>query len=382
MAIVRDLFGSKNYESGIKKLDVRDTIFQLQPDAAPFVTLLQKLPKIKAVDTTVKWFEDDLLGNYTQINHVGGYDGAATDLVVDDAGIFEIGDVAKVVSTNECMRVTGVNDSTQTITVVRGWGVQAGAVMTDDAYVYKLGSAQAEGWSPANSTVTAKVAKTNFLQIFSKSVQITETADNIAVYGGNRMDLERKKKGIELKREIESQFLFGEPKEDTTGTQNRWQTGGVYYFIKGTAPELNMNSAALTESAWEGFLKDLFLYGSSEKYFFTGPLILSQISQFATGKQRLEPGVTTTYGVKVNKYHSANGDVNLVKDLHFIGPFAGYGFGLDMDELVYRYLQGTDIQLKLKVQEKKAHYIMDEYFGHIGLEIHQAKQHGILYGVA
>jgi len=381
MAVIRGVFGSTNYEASIKKLDIRDTIFQLQPEVAPFVTLLQKLPKVKAVDTEVKWFEDDLLGNYTQVN---GAVASTTQLyfVVDDESIFQEGEVIKNVTTGELMRITSIEAASHKLFVVRGWGTTGAVNLGDNDYIYKLGSAMTEGWTSPESLVTAKVAKSNYLQIFSKTITITETADNISVYGGNRRDFERKKKGVELKREIESQLLFGEPKEDTTGSQKRWQTGGVYYFIKGTAPELDMSSSALTESSWESFLKDLFLYGSSEKWVFTGPLILSQISQFATGKQRFEPGQTTTYGVKINKYHSANGDVNLVKDQHFIGPFAGYAFALDMDELVYRYLQNSDIQLKLNLQEKKDHYILDEYFGHIGLEIHHAKMHGILYGVA
>lgn len=381
MAIVRGVFGSKSYETGIKKLDVRDMIFQLQPEAAPFVTLLQKIPKDKAVDTTIKWFEDDLLGNYTQINYGSGYGTGDVTFVVDSSDIFQTDDIVKNTRTAECMLITAISDATH-ITVTRAYGTTAAAALLDNDYMYKIGSTQMEGWTAPDALVTTKAVKTNYLQIFSKTVQITEVAENISVYGGNRRAYERKKKGIELKREIESQFLFGEPKEDTGGTQNRWQTGGVYYFVKGTGPELNMSSAPLTESAWESFLKDLFLYGASEKSFFTGPLILSQISQFATGKQRLEPGVTTVYGVKVNKYHSANGDVNLIKDLHFIGPWAGYGFGIDMDELHYRYLQNLDIQLKLDVQAKDTHAKKDEYFGQIGLEIHHAKMHGILYGVA
>jgi hypothetical protein len=111
-------------------------------------------------------------------------------------------------------------------------------------------------------------------------------------------------------------------------------------------------------------------------------LILSQISGFALGKQRLEPGVATKYGVKITTYHSANGDVNLVRDQHFIGPYAGMGILLDIDELVYRYLDGLDITLATNIQNEKDHYIMDEYSGVIGLEIHHAKKHGLLLNVA
>jgi len=380
MANVRGLFGSQSYEAGIKKLDVRDMIFELQPDAAPFVSVMKEISKAKAVDTTINWFEDDLLANYTQTSAAVAST-TLTTIPLDATGHLQEGDIVKDLSTSEVMRVVSVNDTALTIEVVRGWGATAAQNIGLDDYIYKLGSAMVEGWSSPESLVTAKTKVFNYLQIFSKTVMITETADNIDVYGGNRRDFERRKKGVELKRDMESQFLFGEPKEDTTGAQKRWQTGGVWYFLKGTAPELDMNNAALTESAWEGFLKDAFQYGSSTKLFFAGPLILSQISGFAASKQRIDSGVTIKYGVKVTSYHSAVGDVDMIRDDHFVGPFAGYGFLLDIEELVYRYLQNMDIQLKLNLQAKKDHYIIDEYYGQIGLEIHNAKKHGLLYDV-
>jgi len=379
LATVRGLFSSSDYEAGIKKLDVRDVIFNLQKEEAPFVSILGKLNKQKAVDTTIYWFEDDLLGNYTQDN--GGHTDSATVIDVDDASIFQIGDVVKNLSTDECMLVTAVDDTNNTITVKRGWGTTSAAAITDDDYLYKLTSAMVEGYNTPDSLVTSKVKKTNYIQIFSKAVKITETADKVDTYGGNRLAYERNKKAIELKREIESQLLWGEPKEDTSGSEPRRQTGGVYYFLGATAPSLDMGSSRLTESAFEGFLQDVFTYDSSDRLLFGGPRIMSQITQFATAKQRIDPGVTTNYGLKVTRYVSANGNIDLVADRHFIGPNAGKALVLNVNEIVYRYLQGMDWTLELNKQPNNAHYKLDEYCGHIALEIHHAEKHGIIKGV-
>jgi len=378
---VRGLFGSKDYEAGIKKLDIRDKIYELQPDVTPFITVLGKMSKFRAVDNEFKWFEDDLLGNYTKINCAAGYAAGITILVVDDASIFQVNDVVKDLTTEECMLITGIDDTNNKITVRRGWGTTEAAAIADNEYIYKLGSAMQEGYTAPESLITAKTPKTNFLQTFSKTVMLTQRAQNIDTYGGNRRNFERNKKGVELKREMESQLIWGEPKEDTTGSQPIWQTGGVYYFITSNAPELDMSGAALTESAFEGWLKDVFLYSGEDRVLFCGPLVASQISQFAAGKQRVEAGTTIKYGIKVRTYHSTMGDIHIAVDRHFIGPHAGKGLCLKVNELIYRYMQNMDWALDRDIQKKEDHFSKDEYSVTCGLELHHDLLHGTMKGV-
>jgi len=380
MATKRGIFDSSDLEPGIKKLDVRDEIFMLQPNVAPFITILNKMNRHRTVDTTFTWFEDDLLGNYTQLNMAAHAAAGVTVLIVDDATIFSENDIIMDESTGETIRVVSIDNDVQ-ITVVRSWGTIAAAQIDDDDYLYKLGNAMQEGYTTPEALITVKVKKYNYVQIFSKSVQITNTAEGIDTYGGKRRNKERQNKAIELKRELESAFLWGERVENTGGAHPRRTTGGIYEFIKTNAPTLDMSSAALTESAFEGWLKDVFLYSETDRYLFTGPLVCSQISQFASGKQRIDAGTTIKYGVKVKTYHSTGGDIHIVNDRHFIGPHAGKGLALDVKQLWYRYLQGQDFKLELNQQTKKDHYKLDEYAGTVGVEIHLDKLHGILKGV-
>lgn len=381
MAVVRGLFGSADYESGIKKLDVRDKIYELQPDVTPFITVLGKMSKFRAVDNEFKWFEDDLLGNYTQLNMSGNAASGVTTLIVDDASIFQENDVIKCLgNSEEVILITSITNST-TIVVLRGWGTTSAGTINNNDYLYKLGSAMAEGYTAPESLVTAKTPKTNYLQTFSKTVMLTQRAQNIDTYGGNRRNFERNKKAVELKREMESQLIWGEPKEDTSGSQPKWQTGGVYYFISSNAPELDMSSASLTESAFEGWLKDVFLYSGEDRVLFCGPLVASQISQFAAGKQRVEAGTTVKYGIKVRTYHSTMGDVHIAIDRHFIGPHAGKGLCLKVNELIYRYMQNMDWKLDLDIQKKEDHFSKDEYSVTCGLELHHDLLHGVMKGV-
>ena len=384
---IRNILDTSDFETNIDKLDIRDKIFELQPNETPFISILSKMTKLKCTNTRFSWFEDDMLGNYTQIADTT-LAAATTTITVDSTAMFQEGDVVAAFSTDvgaaeEIMLIQTIVSTTQ-LQVLRGWGeTSAVATIVADDYLYKLGSAMQEAYDAPEALVTSKTEVYNYVQLFSKTVQISNTAEQVDTYGGNRRAFERHKVAIELKRDLESQFLWGERKQDTTTAAHpRYQTRGVYKMLGTTASELDLSAASLTESAFEGWLKDVFTYGSDEKFFFTGPLVLSQVSQFATGKQRLEPGTTVKYGVKVREYHSAMGDVNLVHDKHFLGAHAGKGLILDMKELVYRYLQNSDFSLALNIQPNNAHYKMDEYTGTVGLELHHAAMHGRLVDVA
>jgi len=379
---IRGTFGTNQFESGIKKLDVRDFIFQLQPEEAPFTTLLQRIRKEPTVDVEFSWFEDDLLGKYTAINNATGYNTSATTLKVDRADIFIVNDIVKNTRTGEVMLITAIDTTNNTITVTRAWGVTAAAAINDDDPIFRLGNAQAEGWSAPGSVITKKVKKSNYIQIFSKTVEFTTTAAAIATYGGKRRDYERKKKGVELKRDLESQFLFGEPKLDTSGPQPRYQTGGLLYFLQqGNAPALNANGKKLTKSAFDLFMRELFTYGSSEKILIASPMIIGQINEWAEGSIVSDPKEYSKWGFKFQTYYNTYGTINMAPSRQFIGPYAGYGIVIDPKEIVYRYLEGNDFTLALDIQPKDTHVLRDEYHGQVGLEVHHAVQHGYIYNV-
>lgn len=384
MANIRQNFTGANFESGIKKLDVRDFIFNLEPDEAPFVTLLSKVRKDPTQDVTFSWFEDAQIGKWTQINNPGtAYDGNTTTLVVDDADIFQIGDLVLCVTGGEIMRVTGVDPtggSAQHIDVTRGFGstAQNASGVADNCYLYRLGQSMAEGYTIANQLITTKTKVDNYVQIFSRPVQITETANAVATYGGNRRNYERKKVGIDIKRDLEAAFLFGEPYYDSTGP--KYATGGIKHFMGAVSPALNA-AGVLTQDEFDSWLADAFAYGSSEKFLFASPLILSQMNAWTYTYLRTEPGPRTDWGIKYTTYVCPFGTVNLVLNKNFLGPMAGEAFLLDMKEIVYRYLVGQDLKLSTDLQPPNAHYLLDEYAGTVGLEIHNPLKHARIYGV-
>ena len=384
MANQRTVLTTGNLESGSKKLDVRDFIFNLEPDEAPFVTMLSKLRKESTQDVAFSWFEDQSIGKWTQINNAGAaYTNATTELVVDDADIFQIGDLVKMVATGEVVRVTDVDPTggaAQHIHVTRAFGTTAAHAdaVANNAYLFRLGQSMAEGYTVGNQLITVKTKVDNYIQIFSRPVQFTQTQNAVATYGGNRRNYERKKVGVDIKRDIEAQLLFGEPYLDATGP--KYATGGIKYFMGSTSPALNA-AGALHKDDFDGWLRDAMAYGSSEKFLFASPLIVSYMNGWAqTSSFITKQGDISKFGIKYTIYTSPFGDVNIVLNRNFLGPYAGEAILIDMKELVYRYLNGLDLTLETDLQPKNAKYLLDEYSGHIGLEFHSPLKHARIYG--
>lgn len=384
MANVRTALTTGGLESGSKKLDVRDFIFQLEPDEAPFVTLLQKVRKESTRDVAFSWFEDLSIGKWTQINNGGAaYDANTTTLIVDDADIFQIGDLVKCVATGEVLRVTGVDPTggaAQHIDVTRAFGTTAAHAdsVANNAYLVRLGQSMSEGYTVGNQLITTKTKVDNYIQIFSRPVEFTQTQNAVSTYGGKRRDYERKKVGVDIKRDIEAQILFGEPKLDTGGPT--YATGGIKYFMGSTSPALNA-AGVLHKDDFDGWLRDAMLYGSSEKFLFASPLIVSQFNAWADGYVYTEPGKIKEWGVTFKTYTSPFGTINIVNSRQFLGPYAGEALLIDIKELVYRFLEGLDLTLTTDLQPKNVKKLLDEYAGHIGLEFHSPLKHGRIYGV-
>jgi len=384
MANIRDTFDGANFESGIKKLDVRDFIFNLEPDEAPFVTLLSKIRKEATQDVAFSWFEDASIGKWTQINNAGAaYDDSTATVVVDDADIFQIGDLVLCVTGGEILRVTGVDPTggaAQHIDISRAFGttIAAAGGLANNQYLVRLGQSMSEGYTVGDQLITTKTKVDNYVQIFSRPVQLTETANAVATYGGNRRNYERKKVGVDIKRDIEAAFLFGEPFYTATGP--KYATGGIKHFMSSVSPSLNA-AGVLHQDDFDSWLADAFAYGSSEKFLFASPLILAQMNAWTYSYVRTDPGARTDWGIKYTTYVCPFGNVNMVLNKNFLGPMAGQAFLLDMKEFVYRYLNGLDLKLATDLQPKNAHYLLDEYSGTIGLEIHSPLKHARIYGV-
>jgi len=374
-------------------VDMADKIYLLEPNAAPLYILVSKLNKRVAHSTKVEWIEDVLNPSWTTLDEIiSAVSAASSDSVaVTNGSIFNKWDVVKIPSTGEVMLVSAI--STNTLTVIRNYSADLSATSAaSGADIVIIGSAFTEG-SSANALHTLSTrteAKYNYLQIFRKSVELTKTLANSELYGGADRPYQRKKKGIELMRDLERSFLYGRRVQDATATHdaatlNRRMTSGIDYYISTNSTAAG---GALTESEFEGFLRSVFRYGSSSRYLFCAPLILSVVSLWAQGKLQTFPK-DKTYGIAISQYLSPHGTVNLVKELMLenaggvssTSNYGGYGFAIELEDCVYRYLSNRDVTMETDIQAPGDDFYKDQYLCEVGMEFHNEQKHGKLTGV-
>lgn len=391
--MIDDATGTQNIYSSQKVVDMSDKIYLLEPNAAPLYVLVSKLNKRVAINTTFSWLEDELNPSWDTIDVSAAY--GATELSAANTGYFMKGDLIKFPSTGEVCLVWSVAASSNgdTLTVVRSYGATTAVNIAANATFFRIGTAFEEGslYSQLQTKSTTVTSVSNYLQIFRTSVELTKSLANTELYGTGTGDrnYQRKKKGIELMRDLERQFLFGEPKQDTTAANlcaghARRVTGGIDYFISTNATAAG---GVLTETEFENFLRTVFRYGSNTRYLLSAPLIISVVSQWAQGKLQMFPS-DKTYGIAITQYVSPHGSLRLVKDVLLedngasnVTYYGGYAYAIELEELVYRYLQNRDVTLETDIQLPGDDTYKDQYICEVGMEFHSEKKHGVLTGV-
>jgi len=368
---------TNNILAAKRVVDMASEIALLEPDAAPLTVLLKQMAgkKKTAINPKYNWMEDELAPRWDAINYSTGYTAGDTSIVVDNGSYFKIGDVIKNASSGEQMLVTGV--STNTLTVTRGWGSTSATTAANDAVITILSNASAEGSTRPELKSTQEVEKTNYIQTIRTPFGVTGTEDASEMYGGKDISYLQKKAGIEHKKDIERVILFGEPKEDVTGTKPRRFTGGLNYFITTNRQDAG---GTLTEAEFETFCETIFRYGSKKKVLLAAPKVISAINSWAKGKLQSFPK-DQTYGIDVKEYLTGHGTLMLVKHNLLESSYAGYAFAVDPEFVFIRTMKGRDTQLKTNIQANDADSREDEYATDLGFELHLEKAHGVLYNV-
>ncbi len=392
-----------NIEQSRRIPDVDDKIYILEPNESPLTAFLTQIGKMgdgagKFKGTALQKrtvynpefteFEDQYSGVWAQINNGAGYTSGDTALVVDNpsAAIFSKFDLIKNTRTGEIMRVTSVNYSTNTLTVTRGAGATAAAAILDNDWLLVIGPAFEEGSKSGDSNTTKLVKVTNYSQIFKTKFGVTQTENASKLYlstnpGGDLRYL-RAKYGIEQAKKIERAYWFNEKKE-VTGPDGKplRLTGGILEAITSAGNVQDEAGSSLTETEFRTFLQNYaFKYGSSEKYFFCGNIVLGYLEGFAANKLYIVPN-DKTYGVEVRRYQSSFGTLNIVRHPMFENQYAGIGVVLDLSTIKHCPLNGRDTMLETNIQDNDADEEVDQYKTEAGLQRVNFEKNALLKGV-
>ena len=376
-------------------VDAVDKVFLLEPNKHPLVSLMntvkasdgaykgQAIMKASTGNPEFKWFEDVYGGRYARTSAAALL--AVTTIPVDGAGatsghIFTIGDIVRNVNTGEnVLVVTGSTDTA--IEVERGYGTVAAADMADNDGLFIIGNVNEENAAARNVNTTQATPQSNYTQIFKTTIAVSGTEDAAKLYGGRDLPYLRSKKATEHALDIERAFWWGQKNTDT-GVNGHPQraTGGVHEFVTGGNGFQQDQGGALTAPDMNNFLREAFTYGNSRKMLFAGGIVLQAINEIARGHLQTDVGMTE-YGMKVSRWMTAFGEIDIVHNPLFVEEMAGSAYLLDMECFRYRYMEGRDTKLKTNVQAPDVDGIVDQYISEVGLERKEASRHAYLTGV-
>lgn len=362
-------------------VDMAEKIALLDPNEAPFVTVLKMAKKNtrKVYNPKFNWIEDDLLGYYT--NCAGGATSSAIDINVDDSSIMRAGDILFVTTTGEYLRVTGVAEGK--ITVARSYGGSTAAAIGDDAVILNIGPAMEEGSTNRGAKSTQTVSKHNFTQIFRTPVEITGTLAASKLYGGKDASYQRRKALIEHKRDIANAMYFGRMHEDATGAKVRRTMGGIFGFMADSdSHAFNNSTSKLTYANFDSYVaRKAFAHGSSDKLMICGGNMATVVNSWAEKKLVTQVGKDKTFGVSISNLITTYGSLNVMYDpLLDAAGMSDRAMILDMDNVAYAYLDGRDTKLNTNIQAPDVDGETDEYITECSLEFKLPKTHFLVTG--
>lgn len=366
------------------KIDMSEKIALLDPSAAPFVTFLKrsKANREPAYNPKFEWMEDALGGRWDALDMAGNAAADATKIIVDTGALFSVGDLVKVPRTGEVFRVTAMDpdgDNADEMTVVRGFGTTAAAIIQNNDPLVIIGNASEEGAGTRTLKSTTETGVYNYTQIFKTPFGITNTAKASRYYGGSDFAYQSRKKGIEHTIDIARAFLFGERKLSTDGSHPIRGTAGLLSFLSANNHDA---SGALTQDEFDQYICELvFLHGRKEKLGLCSARVLSVINGWAMGKLKIDQG-EDTYGLAVTTYISPFGKLSLVHEPLFEGAvYGGCAAFIDVENVKYRPLSGRDTTLETNIQANDADQRIDQYITEAGLEVRLPETHALLTGV-
>ena len=205
--------GKTTYGAGASLPELAEDVSDIIGIVSPFETpLLDHLGDAKrpATSTVHEWVEDTLLPNTDQIDQTVFTPDPQNEIniMVDNFGRFQVGDLVRPAGSTEVMLVTATADTM--VTVTRGYGGTTKATLADNMKLYILGNAALEGADASASRFTSRNRQQNYTQIFAATVEASGSMLAARAHGiADEMDFQKQERMRELLRDLENCVING-----------------------------------------------------------------------------------------------------------------------------------------------------------------------------
>lgn len=387
-----------------KVLDWGDRLQKLETKAAVMLIVTNKLGKEKADNQKFVTMEDRPWDRWFYVGTItssGPITGLKIEVVENDtsyaaaAAYITVGDLLYDSDKDHTMRVTAIDTGTGEITVTalyagQGEGGGDGRVYdssdtTSDSHtdpadgdrVLKMSNAFPNGGTSSDARAIALTEIYNFIQKFKHSFDVNEEMMWSELHGEDELVRLQGREVIEFVKDIEYQFLFGERDARLLSNDMIYTTAGIFHH---GITEDSIASADFTESAWRGYLKNVFTGvkgGATEKMGFYGGTIIEAIDKFAQGRLVLNDKLSVVVGMEVLKYKTTFGTINIIFHPLLENDFAGWGVTCDMNYLKVKVF-GPDMTLNTAIQANDSDTRKDQYKARFGLKLGMKEAHRII----
>lgn len=286
--MAQELVGPSFYSYDLQvetKINIDELIYILTPEDLPLLSgigsdglgVIGKAP----VDNTVfYWMEEDVPLPRGTSNEALDTSETGIDVAAGDAVKFAVGDAIRI--DDEIMLVTGVNTSTEVLTVTRGALGSTAATHTTAADIVGLGTVLAEG-SIGSANFQGRDKYSNYTQIFSKKLTVSRTEQSIPKYGvPNELNKQMRNAMLHCNVGIEQAALYGIKYEDSA-TRVR-STGGLNYYI---TSNVDSSSAWLTVENIEAQQQKAYDNGGYFEFITARPAAFQALNN-VMGNERIQ----------------------------------------------------------------------------------------------
>jgi hypothetical protein len=329
----------------------------------PLLALMGKVAEESVDDPEFNWWDEPVDIIRLQINAGGGLAAGVTAMVVDSgdqtstspnyglARHLKPGDVLMVEKAqvaafdNELLLVTAVSSDTA-FTVSRGFAGSTAALIPDDAWLIKVGSAYSEGSARPDATSRNPVKYNNLCQIFKTAYQLTRTAIKTKARTGNVLDNDKKRKTFDHAKDIEMAMIWGKKSEGTGSNGKPLRTmAGLRQFIP--SDTTTIFSSTTTWTQWQDATYKVFDWDTpagDERIVFCGNLYLNVLNNLAKAQGTVNYTDTVKmYGMNLQKISLPQGTLYFkTHPLFNRHPvYSRSAMILDFSSIKYRYLRDT-----------------------------------------
>lgn len=380
----------KNWREGI--------LLQYPNGAFPLFALTSQMRKESTDDPEFSWFEKRLDARRLQVNGAVSSTSATSVTVDSGAKVVVAKTMLYVEATGEILFVSADPATDTALTVARGFAGTTAAAIPDDAQLLVIGTAFEEGSLAPTGQAYDPYKRFNYTQIFRRTLEITGTAAKTRLRTGDAVK-EAKREALEyISIDIERSMWFGSRSQDTYDGKPRRTMGGVLNQLPASNIFDANISGGVDYDTLEGWIKDLFKYGSQEKMVFCGDQALLTIQRII----RNSPSSTWTwtpqtkeYGMNVTRLVTPFGTLvfktcplfnqSTSSGLGTATPvfgFDSYAFVLDMANVKYVYMDGRDLKYEPNLTAVGLDGEKSGYIAECSIKIEHLENHGLIKNLA